>query len=72
MPKDENYWDMMKIMCCPTCKWLSLTSFMVLTYLGVFIAEVILGLNKEGTLLEVYGSTLIRMGANYPYGIRNG
>ena len=45
---------------------------MVLAYLGVFIAEAVLGLNKSGSFLEIYSSTLVRMGANYPYGIKNG
>lgn len=72
MPKDENYWDMLKLMCCPTCQFLSFTTFMILVYMGLFIAEAALGVNREGSLLQINHSVLIRLGANYSYAVRLG
>ncbi len=59
-------------MCCPVFKLVSFTAFILVVYLEVFIAEVSIGLNKAGELLEVNADTLILMGANYPIKIRNG
>ena len=51
LPEDENYCDMVNLMCCPVLKLVSFTTFMLVSYLGIFIAECVLGLNREGALL---------------------
>lgn len=71
-PKDENYLDMLLEMCCPVFKCFSFTTFMLVVYLAVFIAEAVLGLQREGELLQISGECLIKMGANYPPLVRRG
>lgn len=57
---------------CSVFKCLSLTVFLVLADVGVFIAELVLGLNKSGQLLEVNSDTLLLMGGNYAPEVKNG
>lgn len=45
---------------------------MLVVYLAVFIAEAVLGLQREGELLQISVECLIKMGANYPPLVRRG
>ena len=38
-------------MCCPVFKCFSFTTFMLVVYIAIFIAEAVIGLKKEGELL---------------------
>lgn len=71
-PRDENYLDMLIEMCCPVFKCCSFTSFILIVYIAVFIAEAAIGLDKAGELLEIYPDKLILMGANKPSLVRKG
>ncbi len=67
-PKDENYFDMLKDLCCPTFHCLSFTTVVLIATLVMYIVELSMGLNKAGEFLEVKTSTLLNLGANYaPY-----
>ena len=59
-------------MCCPVFSWCSFTTVMLFIYIGVFIAQAVIGLQKDGELLQIKGPTLIMMGANYPILVRQG
>lgn len=59
-------------MCCPVFKLFSLTTVMLVIYLALFITECIMGLNRNGELLQINGETLTKLGANVPIEIRNG
>lgn len=63
---------MLKFTCCPVWKLASLSTACLLIYLGIFIAEAVIGLKIDGTLLEIDLNTLILFGANNPYLVRQG
>ena len=71
-PKDENYFDMLKDLCCPTFKCFSFTTIVLVVTLVMYIVELSMGLNKAGSFLEVQTSTLLQLGANYAPYIRQG
>ena len=71
-PREEHYGDMLKWTCCPVFKCLTFTTFILLVDLVMFIVELSLGLKQQGQFLEVKVDTLIMLGANYPYDIRQG
>lgn len=45
-PRDENYWDMLVSTFCPTFNCLSVTIFLIIVDIAMFIAELAVGLNK--------------------------
>jgi hypothetical protein len=47
-PKEENYFDMLKDLCCPTFHCISFTSVVLVVTLVMYIVELSLGLNKAG------------------------
>jgi rhomboid protease GluP len=71
-PRDENYWDMLVNTFCPTFACLSITIFVILADFALFVTEVSLGLNKQGSFLEVEVDTLKRLGGNYGPGVASG
>ena len=71
-PKDENYFDMLKDLCCPNFKCLSFTTVVLIATLVMYIVELSMGLNKAGSFLEVNTNTLLLLGANYAPYIRQG
>lgn len=50
-PKEENYFDMLKDLCCPTFKCLSFTTLVLIVTLAMYIVELSMGLNKAGSFL---------------------
>jgi Na+/alanine symporter len=52
-PREEDYWDMLVSTFCPTFACCSVTIFVILVDLALFVTEVSLGLNKKGSFLEV-------------------
>jgi rhomboid protease GluP len=71
-PKDENYFDMLKDLCCPAFKCFSFTTIVLIVTLVMYVVELSMGLNKAGSFLEVQTSTLLQLGANYAPYIRQG
>lgn len=58
--------------CCPTFAFLSITMLIIAVCIGLFIAELIVGFNKQGNLMEVTSTALHDMGANYGPGVKEG
>lgn len=71
-PREEHFWDMLKLVFCPTFNFCSLTLFLVLANVGMFIASLVVGFEKEGSLLEVSRYSLIKLGANYGPSVADG
>lgn len=57
---------------CPIFTCLSLTVLLVLTDVGMFIAENSIGLNRSGEVLEVQSQTIIDLGGNFQPLVRKG
>lgn len=57
---------------CPTFSCFSITIFLVLADIGMFIASLAIGLNAAGSFLEVTTSALRKLGANFGPDVANG
>lgn len=57
---------------CPTFNCLSITIFLVLADIGMFIASLAIGLYVKGSFLEVTTSALRKLGANFGPDVANG
>jgi membrane associated rhomboid family serine protease len=71
-PREENYWDMLVSTFCPTFSFLSVTIFLILADIAMFIAELAVGFNTQGEFLEVNSYSLNKLGANYGPEVANG
>lgn len=71
-PRDENYWDMLVSTFCPTFNFLSVTIFLIIVDIAMFIAELAVGLNKEGSFLEASNDSLLKLGGNYAPKVADG
>lgn len=45
-PRDENYFDMLRITCCPVIKLFSITLLILIAVLGMYIASIVMGIDK--------------------------
>lgn len=73
LPLDESIPYTIKLTFCPSLKLLSLTNFLALVLIGMFITTCVMGINTNGTsILQIQASVLIEMGANVPYNVYNG
>jgi rhomboid protease GluP len=71
-PREEHYWDMLMSTFCPTFNCISVTIFLILADTALFIAELAIGLNKNGSLLEVETNTIRHLGGNFGPDVANG
>jgi hypothetical protein len=59
---------MLKITCCPVIKLCSITTLILLAVLGMYIAAIVMGIDKERELLQIKALVLLDLGANFsPY-----
>lgn len=71
-PRDENYWDMLRITCCPVIKLFSITTLILLAVFGMYIASIAMGIDKEKELLQIKATVLLDLGANYSPYVKDG
>jgi hypothetical protein len=45
-PKDENYWDMLKVTCCPVITLFSVTVLILIAVLAMYITSIVMGIDK--------------------------
>ena len=71
-PRDENYFDMLKVACCPVIKLFSITTLILIAVLAMYITSAIMGIDKKRALLQIQSQVLYDLGANYSPAIKNG
>jgi rhomboid protease GluP len=63
---------MLSITCCPVIKIFSITTLILLAVLGMYIAEIVKGIDKSKVLLQIKAQVLLDLGANYSPNIKDG
>lgn len=63
---------MLRITCCPVIKIFSITTLILLAVLGMYIAEIVKGIDKSKELLQIKAQVLLDLGANYSPYIKDG
>ena len=71
-PRDENYWDMVRITCCPVIRLFSVTLLILLAVIGMYIAEIVKGIDRERELLQIKAQVLLDLGAIYSPYVKDG
>lgn len=71
-PRDEHFWDFMKIYCCPTITWKYFVVLLSIFEIVYFIVELAFTDSLTGSFLSPSVSALLELGAKYPYKIAKG
>lgn len=71
-PREENFWDFLKIYCCPTITWRYFVVWLSIFDIIYFIVELLMTDNIEGSFLSPSTSAMLTLGAKYPYKIAKG
>lgn len=63
---------MLRVTCCPVIKLFSITILILICVLGVYIACIVLGIDKTQQLLQIQADVLLELGANYSPYVKSG
>ena len=61
-----------KLTFCPSLKFLSLTVFLVIALVAMYITSCALGIDKTQSVLQISNEVLVKLGANIPTKVYNG
>lgn len=71
-PREENFWDFLKIYCCPSITWKYFVVWLTIFDIIYFIVELCLTTTMTGSFLSPSVSAMMTLGAKYPYKIAQG
>jgi len=71
-PRDEHFWDFLKIYCCPSITWKYFVVWLSIFDIIYFILELSFTDTLTGSFLSPSTQAMIELGAKYPYKIAQG
>lgn len=71
-PREEHFWDFLKIYCCPSITWRYFVVWLSIFDIIYFIVELAMTSTLEGSFLSPSTFAMLDLGAKYPYRVAKG